>query len=416
MKKSLLFTLLMVLSFQVFSEEAMGNSETNQDSMKNQDQEDKQPDQLIVTANNIFALDLYAYLREEGKNSFFSPYSIFTAMGMVYEGSRGKTAEEMQSLFRFPEDPTVRQSSFAIAYDYLNRTNRSYDLQTANAFWFDATSFINKDFKKVITEFYKGEAFSVDFINNSETELIKINKWVASKTKNKIKEVFSSLDPLTRVVLANAIYFKGDWEKSFEESQTKSEIFWLNEDESKQVPMMNQNNDFNYAETEELQVLEMPYEDGELSMLVLLPKDRASKTLSSLEESLTIDEINSWKESLRKAEVNVFMPKFTFTEDYDLTKTFQEMGMLSAFYPGIADFSGISQAEDLVIDKIAHKAFVEVNEEGTTAVAVTGIGWTRNSVHPSPKLFKADRPFLFLIQERKTGYILFMGKVADPLL
>ena len=373
----------------------------------------------VIEANNQFALEFYANLKdkEEGENIFFSPYSISTAIAMMYEGALNKTAEEIQSVFHFPNDQSLRRASFEVVQSYLNRQGMPYELSAANALWVEKEFDLQSAFKTALTKFYKGEAFAADFKMASERERQRINAWVEDKTKEKIKDLLpqGSVNSLTRLVLTNAIYFKGKWENQFKKDQTRDEDFWLNENQTTEVPMMWKSGDFNYAQTEELQILEIPYEAGELSMLILLPKGKRAEDLRSLEESLTIDNLNFWRESLRGHEMDeVFIPKFTFERSYQLKKNLEAMGMPLAFNRGGADFSGINKEETLYVDDIYHKAFVEVNEEGTEAAAATGIEFETVSLRPQA-FFKADHPFIFLIQERTTGYILFMGKVANPV-
>ena len=378
----------------------------------------------VIEANNQFALDFYANLKdkEEGENIFFSPYSIFAVMAMMYEGARHETANEIQSVFHFPKDQSIRRSSFTVAHSYLNRKGAPYELNAANALWVERSFPLQNAFKTTVTEFYKGEVFNADFRRAAEKERKKINQWVENKTRDKITNLFpeNSLPSSTRLVLTNAIYFKGKWEELFEESETEDEDFWLNENQKATAPMMRKTDDFYYAQTEELQILEMAYEGGELSLLILLPRGKTHKDLKSLEGSLTVDNMNLWKRSLEKREVEVFIPKFTFKRNYNLNENLKEMGMPLAFDPQGQErdrgFLGISNEGILYVDQIVHKAFVDVNEEGTKAAAATGIVMRALSISiDAPPVFKADHPFVFLIQERTTGYILFMGKVANPV-
>ena len=235
----------------------------------------------IIEASNQFALDFYANLKDKkaGENIFFSPYSISTVMAMLYEGARNETASEIQSVFHFPEDQSIRRSSFAVANSYLNRRGIPYDLNTANALWVEKSFSLQDVFRATLMEFYMGEAFAVDFKGAAEKERKKINRWVENNTMGKIKNLIQSLSSSVRLVLTNAIYFKGKWEKPFEKDQTKDGDFWVNENQKETVPMMNQTESFHYAETEKLQILEMGYEGGDLSMLVLLPKGKTPEGL-----------------------------------------------------------------------------------------------------------------------------------------
>ncbi len=369
----------------------------------------------VVDANNQFSLELYSNIKdkEEG-NIFFSPYSISTALAMTYEGARGQTADEIQSVFHFPEDSNVRRPNFAAVYNQLNKGDAKYKLNTANALWVQQDFQLLDDYTNTVETYYGGKETNVDFVGTTEQARQTINNWVEDETNNKIKNLFpqGSLTPLSRLVLTNTIYFKGTWVEQFDKSDTRDEDFRVSSDQTVKVPMMRRTDKdakFNYTETEDLQILEMLYEGEDLSMLVLLPKNDDIKLL---EESLTLEKLSDWKNQLRKQRVNVFMPKFTFDTKYFLNENLKEMGMPLAFLES-ADFSGIDGTKSLFIQIVVHQAFVDVNEEGTEAAAATGVGIGITSV-PQIKIFRADHPFIFIIQERGTGNILFLGRVVNP--
>jgi len=370
-----------------------------------------------MSANNQFALDLYFELKESEGNIFFSPYSISTALAMAYEGARGKTADEMQSVFRFPTNGNLRKSAFAAIHNQLNKPDAKYKLSIANALWAQNDYKFLDEYLTTLQQYYAGKAANVDFKNSTEEVRKTINKWVEDKTNNKIKDLFpqGSLDNMTRLVLTNAIYFKGTWVKQFEKSQTRDEDFRVSSVNTIKVPMMrrtDKNAKFNYMETDNLQILEMPYEGEKLSMIVLLPKN---DNLSSLENSLFLDKINDWKNKLWEQRVDVFMPKFTFDTKYFMNETLARMGMPTAFTRDSANFSGMDGTQNLFIQKVIHQAFVDVNEEGTEAAAATGVSMGITSVGPTQiPVFRADHPFIFVIQDRENGNILFLGRVANP--
>ncbi len=372
----------------------------------------------VVDANNQFTFDFYSNLKDkEDGNIFFSPYSISTALAMTYEGARGQTAKEIQSVFNFPEDSSARRPNFAAVYNQLNKRDAKYKINTANALWVQEDFQLLDDYTNTIEAYYGGKATNVDFAGATEQARKTINTWVENKTNNKIKDLFpaGSLDPSTRLVLTNAIYFKGTWVKQFNENDTKDEDFRVSSDKTVKVPMMRLTGTdviFNYSETEDLQMLEMPYEGEDLSMLILLPKN---DDIAALEESLTAENLNEWKSQLVEKRLNVFMPKFTFNTKYFLKKNLEEMGMPSAFSETNADFSGIDGKKDLFIQIVVHQAFVEINEEGTEAAAATGVGFGITSM-PQIETFRADHPFVFIIQQKETGNILFVGRVIDPTI
>ncbi len=310
----------------------------------------------VMNANNQFALELYSELKDKEENIFFSPYSISVALAMTYEGARGQTAEEMQSVFHFPEDNSIRRSSFASLYNKINSKSAKYQLSTANALWVPKNYKLLDNYTNVVQNYYGGRATNVDFA--SEDARKTINNWVEDKTNNKIKDLFpqGSLDGKSIfLVLTNAIYFKGDWVKQFDIKETQQEEFKVNKDKIIRVPMMRRTDEgaiFNYTETEELQILEMLYEGKELSMLVLLPKN---DNLKSLEESLTVENITEWKKKLKEQRVNIFIPKFTLDSKYFLVENLKNIGMLLAF-DSDADFSGIDGTKGLYINNVSFAA------------------------------------------------------------
>jgi serpin B len=365
----------------------------------------------VVNANNQFTFDLYSNIKDNESNVFFSPYSISVALAMTYEGARGQTAEEIQSVFYFPEDDIIRRSSFARIYNNINKIGKEFELHTANALWAQEDYPFLEEYTSLIDQYYVGKITNLDFVADTENSRMIINRWVEEQTKNKIKDLIpqGAINSITRLVLTNAIYFKGIWVKQFDRRDTKQQDFKVSPDKTIKVPMMSlTEEEFNYTETEDLQVLEMPYKGEELSMLILLPKN----DLESIEDFLNAEKLSELRNNLREVEIDVYIPKFTFETKYFLPDTLSEMGMPTAFTWPDADFSGMDGTKYLFIQNVIHQAFVEVNEEGTEAAAATavivGFGAAMN------KVFRADHPFIFIIQERETGNILFLGRVTDP--
>ncbi len=371
----------------------------------------------VVDANNQFALDLYSKYKSEEGNVFFSPYSITTALAMTYEGANGQTAEEMRSVFYFPEDDNERRLGYADFYNEINKKDKEYKLSTANALWAQEDYQFLDDYFDVVEEYYGGKVTNLDFMKKAEESRIVINDWVEDKTNDKIKDLIpkGAIDPMTRLVLTNAIYFKGEWARQFNEDHTRDQDFKVALDNVIKVPMMQSTDDeaeFNYAESNDLQILELPYSGEDLSMLIFLPKDDDIKTF---EDSITVEQLTKWKNDLREQRVDVFIPRFKFETKYFMADTLKEMGMPTAF-SGAADFSGMTGKRDLFISAVIHQAFVEVNEEGTEAAAATAVIMKELAIaEPEPiPTFRADHPFVFMIQEKETGSILFMGRVSDP--
>ncbi len=372
----------------------------------------------VVNANNQFAFELYSKYKDDPKhentNIFFSPYSISTALAMTYEGARGQTAEEMQSVLHFPENPDVRRPAFARIHNDINSRDKEYQLSTANALWAQKDYQFLDEYFNITEKYYGGKVTNLDFIKETEKSRVTINKWVEVQTNDKIKDLIPPgvLDSMTRLVLTNAIYFKGAWVLQFDKSKTRETDFRVSPTSTVKAQMMSLTGEkakFNYAETEDLQILEMPYDGEDLSMLVLLPKE---DTLDKLEQSLNEEKLNEWRNMLQERKIDVYMPRFKFETKYFMVQCLAEMGMPTAFSIQ-ADFSGMTGKEDLYISQVIHQAFVEVNEEGTEAAAATAVVMKMNSAEFST-MFKADHPFIFIIQQKETGNILFLGKVMDP--
>jgi serpin B len=368
----------------------------------------------VVQANNQFALEVYSELKGKEENLFLSPYSISTALAMTYEGARGQTAEEIARVFHFPTDDPERRAAFAAVHNRLNEAAGDYTLRVANALWAQKDYPFLEAYLSVLQNYYAAKATNVDFMGATETARQTINAWVEERTERKIKDLFprGTIDESTRLVLTNAIYFKGQWVTQFDRRQTRNEAFHVSPDRSVNVPMMRltgEGVEFKYAQDEDVQVLEMPYKGEKLSMLVLLPR---SGGLAAFENALTLEKLEGWRAGLRKRRVDVFMPKFTFETKYVMNEVLQKMGMPTAFSGG-ADFSGMTGKRDLAIQHVIHQAFVDVNEEGTEAAAATGVSVGVTSV-PQVPVFRADRPFLFAIQDTGRGNLLFLGRVVNP--
>jgi len=386
----------------------------------NRNQQVPSKDITFVEGNTKFALNLYSQLRTQPGNLFLSPYSISTAIAMTAAGAKGKTATQIDRVFSFNLPPASRSPAFA-QLTYQLTDARGYQLSIANRLWAQKDFPLLPPFVKTTQDFYGAPIESLNFANADEASG-KINAWVAKQTQNQIKDLLSpdDLDSCTRLVLTNAIYFKGNWVTQFDSAETKNQPFTLASGEKQQVNLMFQSDNFGYAEFENLQVLEMPYQGNKLSLVILLPANPDG--LPKLEGALTADNLQKWL-SFSQRKVLVDLPKFTFEQSFNLKDVLSKMGMADAFsyQPGVADFSGLSNKENLFVSDVIHKAFVEVDEKGSKAAAATAvIMCTGERPCPSPLPpqieFRADRPFLFLIRERQSGTILFMGRFANPAL
>jgi serpin B len=368
----------------------------------------------VVKGNNEFAFDLYGQLRPKDGNLFFSPESISTALAMTYGGARGDTADEMAKALHFGLPKTMLHPGFGALIKELNGEGkkRGYQLSVANALWGQKGEGFKDDYLKLTKDTYGAGLKEVDFAGNAEAARKEINAWVEKQTQDKIKDLLAPgvIDPLTKLVLTNAIYFKGDWQSQFKKDQTRDEVFHGASDAK--TPMMHQTAKFRYHEADDVQLLEMPYGGKELSMVVLLPKKVDG--LAGLEKSLTADRLAGWLGKVREQEVIVTLPKFKMTSEFSLNGALEALGMKKAFQMPGADFSGINGKDDLYIKAVVHKAFVDVNEEGTEAAAATGVVVGVKSVPAAKPEFRADHPFVFLIRDTRNGSVLFLGRLVAP--
>jgi serpin B len=367
----------------------------------------------LVKGNNAFALDLYARLRERKGNLFLSPYSLSTALAMTSAGARGPTLAEMTKTLHLPGQATLHPSATALIHQINGAgKKRDYQLSTANALWGQKDFGFLPGFLDLTRDHYGAGFREVDFVKDPERARKAINDWVERATQGKIKELLAKgvLDEEDRLVLTNAIYFKGAWATPFDKKFTKDQPFLLAGGEKIRTPMMVQELSVGYHDDEELQAVEMPYAGKQLSMVVLLPKK--ADGLPALEKSLSADRLAAVIRKLRVQDVDVSLPRFKMTAEFRLKETLTAMGMKISF-THVADFSGMAGESKprLFIKDVIHKAFVEVNEEGTEATGATGVIMKYVSKPPD---FIANHPFLFLIRDRGTGSILFLGRVSDP--
>ncbi len=468
-----------------------------------------------VQANNAFAMTLYRRLAQEHQkgNLFFSPYSLFSALGMTLEGAREETARQMGAVLRFPaalrhadsneqpwdtavihtgvadlqrrltggptdpaqaQDMTNRLTSLEDELDALNQQleQRSiygqfgqteidrravsvaaeintlrqqlnqYELRVANALWGEQTFPFQSQFVQALQQAYGAASFPVDFLQAPDAARLHINAWIARQTNNRIRNMLppESLDRTSRLVLTNAIYFKGSWANPFQKQSTKTADFTLFDGRRTPVALMSaQQQRFRYVELmpdgkkrepipideapgwtlppnpDGFQALEMPYRGNTLSMLIILP--RRHDAIHELEHRLTAEALPTWLVRLSLQDVHVSLPRFKMETSYSLTKTLSALGMPAAFQAGgFTGMSDVPEASQLALSQVAHKAFVHVDEEGTEAAAASAITVRTTSMRipPPTPVFRADRPFVFLIRDNQTGTLLFLGRVMQP--
>lgn len=365
------------------------------------------PYETLARGNTAFAVQLYRELGSQEGNIFFSPYSVSSALGMTYAGARGKTAKEMAGVLHFDLSQAELHSAFKNLNEELSTTAQKtgQKLNIANALALTRGN-VSDEFKSLLRVNYSAEIFSGG--------LNVINDWVKRKTEGKIEKILEQLSPNSVCVLLNAIYFKGVWKSQFEKTSTHDAFFNISPDKKAKVPFMYQKGDFRILREKDFQALSMPYKGENMSMVVFLPKDKHG--LAALESQFTIQNLKEWLDKLDRQmaqKVKLYVPKFKLETKYDLLSPFQKMGMKDAFEQA-ADFSGMGWKKgDLWISQIKHRAFVEVNEEGTEAAGATAVEMQTKSMDQTP-VFRADHPFAFIIRDNQNNSILFMGRMVNP--
>lgn len=378
----------------------------------------------LVSGNNDFCCALYQQIAGGTDNIICSPYSVSLALAMTYAGARGTTATEMAQALQFmlPSErlhPAFNKLDLALmsrGQGAQGREGAGFTLRIANSLWGEKTMPFENAFIDLLGVNYGAGMRVVDFINQPEECRLGINAWVEDQTNDKIKDLLAqgSIDNMTRLVLANAVYFDAMWKDTFEREDTRIQRFCLAGGDSTAVNMMHQVAYMKCAESDSWQALEMPYDGNEMSMVVLLPRTNAG--LASLENALTAGMIDTIIGQMADTPVVLSLPKYEFTSgSISLVGPMEALGMHDAF-SSIADFSGIDGQQDLSISDIIQKAFVAVDEKGTTAAAATAvtIGTTSIQIPDNPIYFTADHPFLFFIRDIATGQIVFIGKVMKP--
>jgi serpin B len=371
----------------------------------------------IVSANNQFAIDLFLKISEDDDgNMMICPYSVFSALSMTYEGAKGQTATEMADILHLPEDDVERRGSFASIQNDINMGSDEYELATANKIWPHSAKPVVEEFIETIQQFYYGGVETLDYTNDPDGCQEIINSWIANQTNDKITDLIPDgiLNSYTYMVLTNAVYFKGTWVYQFDKDDTKDTNFRNFDGEDVQVPMMNmlleEEDMLPYYENEDLQAVELPYEGDDLSMVVLLPK---SGSIIELEDDLDSKMVTEIRNGMEETNIEIYLPKFKMKEKYTLNQPLISLGMEDAFTPG-ADFSGMDPRGLAYIAYVLHDTFIEVNEEGTEAAGATAVVMYDSAV--SYPTFNANQPFIYMIQQKSTGNILFLGRVTDPSL
>ena len=374
----------------------------------------------LVEGNSTFAWDLYRILKQGDKNVFYSPYSISEALAMTYAGANGETAAQMAGAMQF----LLEQNALHPAFNSLDlllarrgegaegKDGEGFRLNVVNAIWGQYDYKFQDTFLDVLAENYGAGLRLLDFIKEPEDSRVTINDWVADRTEDRIKDLIpqGAIDAMTRLVLTNAIYFNAAWEYPFSEDVTAEGTFNNLNGSTTMAQMMHQSHSFGYSEGENYQAVELPYDNRELSMVILLPD---TGKFTEFQNTLDADRVNDIIGNLQYHQVVLTMPKFEFDASFNLNEALQELGMTDAFSPGIADFSGMDGTKNLYISDVVHKAFVSVDEAGTEAAAATAVIMTLTAMPVDEVTMTIDRPFIFFIRDIQTGAILFVGQVVS---
>jgi serpin B len=367
----------------------------------------------IIKSLNSFSFELFRAVSNISDNAMISPFSIQTTLAMLYTGSLGNTRNQFIEVIGFPQQNKTTALFFQ---NQLNRYNENLDnfmFFSANGAWFQHQYNINPEYIKAIEHYYFATAQTLDFDKNPEQCRQIINEWISGKTKNRINNTIpkGQLSPLTRVVLANAAYFKADWQQQFDPSLNVTMPFYGTLQHTS-TTFMKQSSQFRYYETREYQAVDFPYQNSPLSMMVILPTD--TNGLSLVKKHFSIDRFNTIVDGFAFETVQIMLPKFTFESSFPLHETLPGMGISEAFSDN-ANFKIIAPNDILKTDKILHKTFIQVDEKGTEASAATVVTMVEKSLYPSGKMkiFKADHPFLFIIYDTKNRQLLFLGQLTS---
>ncbi|NXC18636.1 SPB10 protein, partial [Corythaeola cristata] len=405
--------------------------------------------ELASTSIGEFTVDVFNKLNEikKGKNVFFSPWSISSALALLYLGAKGNTATEMAEVLHFTQaaaaesssaarpsrgrpkrrkmDPEHKQaegihSGFKELLAAINKPRSTYSLRSANRVYVEKTFPLLPSYIQLSKNYYKAEPHKVNFKTAPEQSRKEINAWTETQTEGKIKNLLSPQDVLasTKLILVNAIYFKAEWEVKFQAEDTDVQPFRLSKNKTKPVKMMCMRHTFPVLIMEKMnfKMIELPYVKRELSMFILLPDDIKDNTtgLEQLERELTYEKLSKWIDSkMTETLVDLYLPKFTLEERYDISDSLDSMGMHSAFRSN-ADFSGMAEKGGVLVSKVIHKSFVAVDEKGTEAAAATVITVVTSAPAVNAVKFKVDHPFHFFIRHNKSKTILFFGRFCSP--
>jgi serpin B len=369
-----------------------------------------QEETSIIESNNRFSFDIYQKLKKHDKNIIFSPASITSAIAMTYIGAKNNTFSEIGKTFYFNSDINTFSNDYKNLIIFKENDKSKLSLYNANSLWIQNELLINKDFLNFNKKYFLSSLHFTDFINDSDQSRLKINKWVEDNTNNKIKDLLqpNTIDHTTRLVLVNALYFKGAWLNKFREEDNTSENFQIDKKEFVKAVFMNAYINSWYYEDKYAQIIDIPYSDENISLMIILPK--SYKKLKKIEKKLNYEYYNSYIQTKEKRRIFLSLPKFKVESEFNLNKTLNDLGIKDAF-TSAADFTGITKAEKLYISQVVHKANITVDEEGTEASASTAVIMRKTLVLLENVDFKVNKPFIFVLRNNENNCIYFIGKI-----
>jgi serine protease inhibitor len=389
------------------------NSQKLRDSRTMAQSPNQSVDSRLVEANTKFGFKLFQEVlkQDSNKNVFVSPTSIAIALSMTYNGASGETQQAMAKALELQgmSLPDINQANEALKAT-LEKADPDVQLAIANSLWAKQGIPFKPEFLQSNQQFYKAKVTELNFSSPDATKTI--NGWVKENTRGKIDRIINQIQPNDVLFLINAVYFKGNWSKQFDKSQTTERPFYLSNGTQKQHPMMSQSGKYRYYENETLQAVSLPYGKGRLSFYVFLPKKNTN--LKTFEQQLSLENWQQWMNQFQMRSGSIQLPRFKFDYDIQLNNALKALGMETAF-SNQANFSNMTSAS-VAIDEVKHKTFVEVNEEGTEAAAATSVGMVLTSAPMPQEPFQmvVDRPFFCAIRDNETGTILFMGSIQEP--
>jgi serpin B len=368
----------------------------------------------VAAGSNRFAIDLFKRLRTDHQNLFFSPFSIFTALSMTATGARGETLDQLVKVLHLPVDGEARPAAGDLGRFYA-ASDRPFTLATANALWGQSGLAWDDSFRAALAERFGAGFEEADFQGRPDEERQRINAWVAARTEGRIGTLLppGAVSELTRLCLASAIFFKGDWAEPFDVAATSPQPFRRADGVTAEVPLMHRRGRYDHARLDGGQLVAIPYRGQDLEMVVLLPE--AAEGLTAIEDRLTAEALLAWRRGAERVEVDLWLPRFRLDHGFDPVSHLEALGITDLFKVGTADLSGMTTTERLSVSRVLHKAFVIIDEEGTEAAAATAvIANAPAPPPPKPVEFRADRPFLFLIRDAHHDTILFLGRFTGP--